>query len=252
MPTRDGIRFDTKAAWARRWRAFAHPTGEPDLADLRRHRLAERRVRIRVEMEAVDLARFHHLARLEETDAQPLRDRTVIARRGLRFFIGAGEQVGVQGDLLQERGRRHDDDFGHAFVAAGARLLHELDQNADSLGDLPCRFAEALLEVVGAEHDRHDVERLVAHQAGIEVGAAVLFDPLDRIVVDGRAAAEPLLDHQPAGAERRAENARPALIRPIAPVRPVDGRGAERIGIAVAENGSDHDAPGRGMERRRS
>jgi hypothetical protein len=61
-------------------------------------------------------------------------------------------------------------------------------------------------------YDRHHVERLVAHQAWIEVGAAVLFRSLDGIVVDGGAATEPLLDHQPAGAERRAEHARPALI----------------------------------------
>ena len=75
-------------------------------------------------------------------------------------------------------------------------------------------LAEARLEVVGAEHDDDDVERLVAHQARIEVGAAVLLDAFDRVVADGRPAAEPLLDHQPGRAERGAQNARPALVRP--------------------------------------
>ena len=80
--------------------------------------------------------------------------------------------------------------------------------------DVVRRRAEAGLQVVRAEHDGDSVERLVALQAGQQIGRAVQPEPLDRIGMHGRAAGQSFGDHVVQSAAEPRWPGRRASVRP--------------------------------------
>ena len=113
----------------------------------------------------------------------------------------------------------------------------ELDVEVDGPADVDRREVERRLEVVGPEHDRHEVDRSVGPQAGEELSPAVA-ELAVRIVDPRGPAAESVLDHLPARAELEAGHAGPAGVPAEAP----DGA-LPAVGVRVAE--ADDRARGR-------
>ncbi len=121
-------------------------------------------------------------------------------------------------------GRAHEQRAGRAAVrSAGAVAITSASCPAPSA--ISGWSAEPPLEVVRAEHDDHEVERLVRQEGGQELRAPVSMR-LERVVPDGSPSVQPLLDDPVAIAELPPQDARPAPSGGYAapPRRPRTGR----------------------------
>ncbi len=114
-------------------------------------------------------------------------------------------------------------------------VCHVVDVPVQGSGDRRRVAREAGLEVVAAQHHHDEVQRVVRHQRGREVGAAVAVRPVDVVDV-GRAAAQTFLDHFVLVAEQPLQPARPPDVGPESHVLGVVRRGAVGVGVAEAED----------------
>ena len=88
----------------------------------------------------------------------------------------------------------------HRVHAVKANLHHQLLQ---ALGDGVGVHAKALLGIVGAQHEDHQIQRIVRKQAGRQIGRAALIAALHRIVETDRAPAQPFFQHGIIRAQQR-------------------------------------------------
>jgi hypothetical protein len=118
---------------------------------------------------------------------------------------------------------------------ATRRAFDVVDEAAKGTGDLGRRTIEADFEVVGAEHEHDDVDRIVAEQAGDEVAASVAAGP--RVIIQVRGTpAEPLFDNVIAVSEQQLKPTGPTDIRSQPDILGIVGRIAVGVGIAKTEN----------------
>ncbi len=131
-------------------------------------RLAELGVLAGLEMHAVGVAGADDGAGIEERGAVFLRLRAIGGAEALRLLRSAMEHVAEEGEL-GERRRRDQQHARRRVVRAGAGLRDGFEQDADQFRDVQRMDREARLEVVGAEHQGHEVDRPMALQARAQV-----------------------------------------------------------------------------------
>ena len=140
--------------------------------------------------------------------------------------------------VLRRDGRRNDDEHVRPGVVAPAFGVQGLfDEPHDAPRDQMGIAAEPLFAVVRAQHDRHGVQRRVAHQDRRDDPQPV-HTFCNRVVKHGGAPGQPLLDHAPAVAQQVLQHHRVALIVAVAPVA---GR-VIAVGVGIAE--AEHPAAG--------
>ena len=108
------------------------------------------------------------------------------------------------------------------------------NESSTTFGDVQRLHGEARLEIVGAEHQGHDVDRAMAFQARAQVPEAVLVDALDRIVMERGATRQAFLDHGEASAQLAPEHARPALVGAEAPAVVAVTHRHRSVGVRIA------------------
>ena len=113
-----------------------------------------------------------------------------------------------------------------------------IEKDARAHRDIIRGQAELRLEIVGAEHDDHHVERPMTFNTRLEIGLSILVDTLDRIVMNRGAARQTFLDQSPTGAQCLGHHAGPALVRAEAAdiVERLHRRLAEGVEVAVAQD----------------
>ena len=151
-----------------------------------------------------------------------------------RLLRPAGELVGAVVEW-PERRQAQQQDLRALAARPDPALERHLGEHGDAARDIGRRGRVADLEIVRAEPDHHQVERIVREQAREEVLPAVA-PRFERVVEDRRSAAEALLDHLPAGAELGRQHAGPAHVSREAAA--LGGDPSPRVRVAVAE----HDA----------
>ena len=106
-------------------------------------------------------------------------------------------------------------------------------QPSDRFGDFKGRDIEAVLGIVGAEHDQYQVQRFVRAQAGDEVGKAAHVI-LDHILPDCGTSVHAFFDDLKAGPEPGGHVARPAgvVVKTVAGLRVI----APGVGVAEAQD----------------
>ena len=135
----------------------------------------------------------------------------------------------VQPDRAQQQHRRR------TAVTVGDVRRDVVDVPVQRVGDRRRRTPEARLEVVAAQHHHDEVQRVVRHQGGGEVGAAVAVRSVDVVDVGG-AAVETFLDHLVAVAEQSLQPAGPPDVGAEPHVLRVVRGCAVGVGVAEAED----------------
>ena len=97
-------------------------------------------VSVGIEMEAVDDARLRYRPGIEEMHATLGRDGTILLGEVARRCRRAREQIGVDGQAIENDGRADHEYLRRAAVPARGRTPGRVDQRADALGDLPRRY----------------------------------------------------------------------------------------------------------------
>ena len=187
-------------------------------------------------MDAVDGRNFGNGSGVEKSAPHQPCEPGVLGGEAARDLEGVfAKRLGharVQHGRLHGRGR---DDQNRGRLAAGVLPVEadQPDELGKSLPDRDRRQAEAPLGVVRAEHEDHEVERIVAHQAGRKIACAALVAAFNGVVVHAGAPAKALLDHGKALAERRRKPHRPSLVLAVAAAPRVVAIG---VGIAKAKD----------------
>ncbi len=142
---------------------------------------------------------------------------------------------------LADRHRCHQQDAGRHPVRPAEGPLGHVHEGAGAARDIGCRLPVDGLHVVGAEHDDHEIDRLVREEAGREIGQPVAAW-LDGRVPDGAAAVEALFDDLEARPQRATHDTGPADVTWQPPWRGPVGAGAVRVRIPKANDGPGHAA----------
>jgi hypothetical protein len=143
--------------------------------------------------------------------------------------------VNVRRHAVIEQDRAEEEQGRRAAVAVGDVGSDVVDVGMERVGDRRRGALEAGLEVVAAEHHHDDVQRLVRHQSGREVRAAVAVRAIGVVDVGG-AAVETLLDDVVAVAEQPLQPPGPPLVGPEPHVVGVVRRRAMSVGVAEAQH----------------
>jgi len=147
--------------------------------------------------------------------------------------LAALEHFRVVGEL-GDRGRRDQEDFRRPGVRALSIDTSKKDKAARAFGDVESGNGKPLLQVVAAKREDHEVDRRMAHEAGWE-GIRAAAIRVGRIVVDRRAAVEPLGDHLEVRPKLALQDAGPALRAR----KTVAGGGIVTPGVGIAEGDDD-------------
>ena len=89
-------------------------------------------------------------------------------------------------------------------------MAHDADELVDALLRRECLAMHGRFEIVGAEHDDDEIERLVRVQQRRQCPRAVAVAIAQMIIERGRPAIQPLGDHLDPAAQRFGEHGRPA------------------------------------------
>src|SRR4051794_38990451 len=115
-------------------------------------------VLVRVEMDAVDLARTDMVAGVEKIDLMPSHDIGEITRELVRLGLSSFEHLSQATDL-EDRWRGDEKDVRLGTSEHLARDPDGDDQAFNSGRDVARLDPEPRLEVIGSQHDRHGVDR---------------------------------------------------------------------------------------------
>ena len=172
-------------------------------------------------------------AGVEEIDTS-LQCHLPVKRGQLHRLVRAGRKHACQATHLADRGRG-DQQQGRCRHAGQAARDRHVDHGVQTGGNLQRRGAEAGLEVVGAQHADHAVERSVALQQGWQQAKRIAVLAVDRVVAAERSSGHAFFHHVPVGAERQTHHAGPAFPGAVAARIVAAGQRHRAVGVGVAE-----------------
>ena len=129
----------------------------------------------RAEVQPVNAVRRRDAARIEKFGAGGARNGLVV-RGELPGFLDAVLKYRRRKPLgIAHRRRRDDEDLRRGVFAPGSAILRpdKIDELSNPLGNLFGRSVECRFQVIGAEHDDHELERQVRGHGRGQVRAAV-------------------------------------------------------------------------------
>ena len=145
---------------------------------------------------------------VEETDAIGLR-KFGIERAESAGFLGGPEPFG-SAFVAHINGRRRDDqDLGLAGPRHHLRVVEDIQKAHHPGGDHIGRRSKPRLHVIGAQHDRDQIDRRVGHQRDLQPKPAIHVFAHDRIIEPRRSPGQARLGQPPALGQMAMRHARP-------------------------------------------
>jgi len=174
------------------------------------------------------------LSGVQKAAAELARHLFEVPGQILRLLVGPRKGI-VKACARNAGGRRcNQQHLGCAAVRSEFAALDHFDERLCRAGNIPGGKTKPVLQIVGAQHQSHQVEGVVRLQDRDERALAALVLALDRIGPDGGASVQPLGDDQVIGPKIARQQRHPALFERVACLR--DRIVAPRVRVTVAED----------------
>ncbi|QTK78704.1 hypothetical protein AT6N2_C0863 [Agrobacterium tumefaciens] len=174
-----------------------------------------------IEMNAIHRRRARHGTRIEKAAIELVGQIPVNGGQHRRFIDRiAKDRAHKRVGRLAQRRRRDDQHVGRLPVRDLPDMVaREFHQPFDTLHGDNCRSMDRWFQVVGAEHDNHQIKRRMAVQQRRKNPRAVAVAIGGVIVISGSATAQPFVDHMHIRTERLLQDARPKIVMAVPATR---------------------------------